>query len=658
MVRNLGGDRLGSGNKMQVAMHNYNRSTHNPSALWKSSMACGTLVPFMSEYTAPADTWDIDLEVDIQTEPTLGDLYGSYKVQLDVFWTPVRLYNSWLHNNKLKIGMNMAQVRLPTLEVVAYARKDVQENDQVSPSSILKYVGISGIGAPAENVPEGATMSRTFNAIPVLAYWDIFKNYYANKQEDEAYVIHTGQDYADNPDEIEVGGSGNILPEIPGSANQSVSQGTQFTFVYSVDVTPNSPQADQLNDIYVRLSDGTDHKLREIADGALTQGSAETLTAEVTTNLWNSAILKYWHNNNTLDGINLTSFPLANIDQMREDILAQPGNTGFDITANYAPYNLWLEDFYDTEGIHRSSAEGNQEGLALKAYQSDLFNNWLSDEFQDQIATASAISTASGSFTMDQLNLADKMYNMLNRVAVSGGSYDDWVEALWSAQSFRRAETPVYCGGLIKELVFQSVISTSTTNTAAGGQQPLGQRAGMGVLSRKHKGGKIQVKATEHGYITGIISLTPRLDYSQGNKWDMNLLTMDDFHKPALDQIGFQDLITEQMAWYGSTIDPDTGTVTKRSAGKQPAWLNYMTEVNRSYGNFAIPTNEMFMTLNRQYEYDGTTNDIKDITTYIDPTKYNNIFAETKLDSQNFRVQIGKNITLRRMISSKLIPNL
>ena len=77
---------------------------------------------------------------------------------------------------------------------------------------------------------------------------------------------------------------------------------------------------------------------------------------------------------------------------------------------------------------------------------------------------------------------------------------------------------------------------------------------------------------------------------------------MDDLHKPALDQIGFQELITEQMAWWNTHYDLGSGKWITRSAGKQPAWLNYMTNVNKTYGNFAIENNEMFMTLNRRYE--------------------------------------------------------
>ena len=47
LSKNLGGDRLGSGNKMKIQMRNYERSTHDLSYLWRSTMAVGTLVPYM-----------------------------------------------------------------------------------------------------------------------------------------------------------------------------------------------------------------------------------------------------------------------------------------------------------------------------------------------------------------------------------------------------------------------------------------------------------------------------------------------------------------------------------------------------------------------------------------------------------------------------------
>ena len=47
ITRNLGGDRLGSGNKMNVHMHGYSRSNHDLGYVWRSTMASGTITPFL-----------------------------------------------------------------------------------------------------------------------------------------------------------------------------------------------------------------------------------------------------------------------------------------------------------------------------------------------------------------------------------------------------------------------------------------------------------------------------------------------------------------------------------------------------------------------------------------------------------------------------------
>ena len=167
---------------------------------------------------------------------------------------------------------------------------------------------------------------------------------------------------------------------------------------------------------------------------------------------------------------------------------------------------------------------------------------------------------------------------------------------------------------------------------------PLGTLAGRGTLSQKHKGGKSIIRVNEPCYIMGIVSITPRIDYSQGNDWSVNLLTLDDLHKPQLDEIGFQDLLCDLMS--ASTTQTDVDFKPEFTAiGKVSAWLNYMTNFNKVYGNFADPRSEMFMTLNRRYEhyYDDAAKrfEILDQTTYIDPEKYNYIFAQTELDAQN-----------------------
>ena len=116
--------------------------------------------------------------------------------------------------------------------------------------------------------------------------------------------------------------------------------------------------------------------------------------------------------------------------------------------------------------------EKEVERLAIKTYQSDIFNNWINTEWLDGeggINEITAIDTSSGSFTMDTLNLAKKVYDMLNRIAVSGGTYQDWIQTVYTNDYIERSETPIYEGGFSSEIIFQEVISNSATEN-----EPLG----------------------------------------------------------------------------------------------------------------------------------------------------------------------------------------
>lgn len=125
----LGGDRLGSGNKNKIALRNYERSTHNLSQNWASSMGPGMLLPFMCIPAMRGDSFEIDLEAAARTIPTQGPLFGSFKMQLDVFQCPFRLYQAILHNNPtaiviqflvvLHLGFLLSDLR-PFLLVVIY----------------------------------------------------------------------------------------------------------------------------------------------------------------------------------------------------------------------------------------------------------------------------------------------------------------------------------------------------------------------------------------------------------------------------------------------------------------------------------------------------------------------------------------------------------
>ena len=168
LKKTFGKDTVGGGKKMQVEMHAYSRSTHDRGYLFRTTGSAGTLIPFMKQIMTPGSTMDVNLACEIMTHPTVGPLFGSMKVQLDVFTAPVRLYQGQLHNNKLNIGRNMAAVKLPIMKLYALGTQESLntipdiDNSQVNPSSLLSYLGVRGVGM---YIADGGLAEREMHAL-------------------------------------------------------------------------------------------------------------------------------------------------------------------------------------------------------------------------------------------------------------------------------------------------------------------------------------------------------------------------------------------------------------------------------------------------------------------------------------------------------------
>ena len=60
---------------------------------------------------------------------------------------------------------------------------------QINPSCVLAYLGIKGYG----NITVNGNKKVEKNAVPLLMYYDTFKNYYANTQEENFYIVGATQ---------------------------------------------------------------------------------------------------------------------------------------------------------------------------------------------------------------------------------------------------------------------------------------------------------------------------------------------------------------------------------------------------------------------------------------------------------------------------------
>ena len=680
MKKTLGGDRIRSESKMEVYLPNFGRSSHNVGKIIRTSQACGTIVPYWCQIGLDGTTFYIDITTKVKTLPTTGPVFGSFKHQIDVFVIPIRLYIAALHNNALGVGLKMNKVLLPQF-LVNTANTSIYENDtnrgQVNPSSLLSYLGIRGFGHSNVN-----QYVRRFPAIFNLAYWDIFKNYYANKQEENAYVI-TGVSHIWK--ELSVGDgvkwirtwtenkstAYKISPtaEKPMYIKLEFEENVSPEEVNEIQFMTNLPESTQKLNVLTKLGDSfvferTDPEAMGIREPKEPRKATKTYVYKVKKSIQIAYNMDTTGENSITmpdnKKIKLTPFLLKNIDEERTAILAAPSTSAYVVQNTKMPYGaatagLTLPNYNRTKTYVSSNAWYSQAGLAVKTYLSDRFNNWLNTEWIDGttngINAITAVDVSDGKLTMDALILQKKVFNMLNRVAITDGTYQSWREATYGIRSATLPESPIFCGGMQSEIAFDEIVSNSATE-----EEPLGTLAGRGIATMYKSGRGLKIKCTEPSMIMALGSITPRVDYSQGNKWWTRLQNMDDFHKPTLDAIGFQELIAEEAAAW-STEGTGAHELTYQSLGKQPSWIEYTTDVNETYGEFAAGMPLAFMCLNRVYE-EKSDHTIGNASTYIDPTIYNSIFAESRLSSQNFWVQVAFDVTARRVMSAKQIPNL
>ena len=647
IVRTLGKNTLGDNDKMKVAMRDYDMSTHDISTVFRSSVGVGMLVPFCKILCQKGDIIDLNLINKTLSQPTLGPLFGSFKLQHFMFFGGFRLYNSWLHNNRTGIGMKMSDIKLPMMMANTVGTASAAETN-ISPSALYKYLGWS----KSRRTGASSTTGVYKNGVPLLLYIDIFKNFFANTQEKKFYMLKGVEN------KIDISGTKYNVP----FSNEYITITDATTLQLNV-ASNNYPE--MWGNVSFIISD----QYYNAVEVAASQLSSNLASNEITLNKVSSMGYKGIIGISFKKGIakfitvQMGQYDLKLLDQIRDVILHKKGNETLIISGNTMgadrngspELNTFIKNLIDSQ----SNKLG---GMLLKTYDSDIFNNWVQTDWIDGAGgiteiTSIDITANDGKLTMDALNLQQKVYNMLNRIAVSGGTYRDWLETVYTAGKYLdRPETPVFIGGMTQYIEFDEVVSKSATETEFG-NQPLGDIAAIGRGGKPLNNGHIHYQCEEPGYIMGLMAITPMVDYSQGNDFDLNLQTIDDLHKPALDGIGYQDLIQEQMVGETSVYEggANINNIKHLAANKTVAWIDYMTNYNRTFGDFAAGEALDFMVLNRRYEV-GDDNTIEDLTTYIDPQKYIEIFADTSIDSQNFWVQTVVQATRRGNYSAKQIP--
>lgn len=706
----LGGDRLGSGKKQDVYMHGWGKSNNNLSRAWRSTMAVGTLVPCYKEVLGAHDKIEIDIDSVVKTVPTNAPLYGSFKMQVDFFRIPMRLYTGTWKMNPLGAGHQTENVLFPKFKITKKVNNH-QTNDTYN-NSLLRYLGTKNIGCTKETSTL-TQVSRLADAMSIMGYLDICFNYYINKQEKYAYMITpAGVTYDDNywADDWAITYS-KMLRGGENVTGQGITQvyfkNRKIAVQKGFYVTGKAAGNWQTTKLQIRVKGGIDLTKVTTAEvvantyiyyqcqGKHHKATLQTILANNNAylgasvavadndftyawNIWSKGEpvfvtdVRFWalhYDLNEECGIrpvelsewNKIKAACADKNEVGEyfEFLPEKWNIAKFIQGNVSSEG----GTFQTDSERTRADEYPMAGLMLKGYQSDIFNSWLSQENSKALQQSEAriVDVSNGSINLDALNMAKRVYNLLNRIAVTGGTIDDYFSAAFGREENSCCVIPVYEGGFSTQITFDEVVASAATATETD-NTPLGALAGRGVqIAQANKGGHVTIEAgKEPCLVMAIASFTPYIDYSQGNWWAAyELNSVRDLHVPSLDGIGFQDLLEERMVGECAYYDEVDKVWKSDAVAKSPAWINYQTAVNEVFGEFADQDKRGFMVLQRDYSvYYNNGNHIGDFTTAIDPAKFNYAFNYTSRDSQNFWVQIGFKCVKRMVGSKKVIPNL
>lgn len=550
-------------------------SNFNMSRANRFTMAPGLLYPF---YWKPVMSQDIcrwSWSSIVKTFPTIAPVMGSFKLQIDDFFVPYRLYvpefqrNSsliqYLEASNAKSGF--VDVRLPCFTFAAssstfstpFISKDTSQGAgglPVAAGSILNCLGFPVGATPAASGSSGEQYSLKgvrFNAMPFLAFWDIYRNYYVNRQEN-TYAMMRAQGAAGKRTLVQSRASLPVLDSF-------FEQFQQWT---------NS--SDSIRDIY--SSSGP-----------------------------NSALFSQF-----LSGSFGSDLPLS--------------------------------------------------GLPCRTYLPDYFSNFVNaagyQSYQQQSRIVVGDDGGTSFITNDQLVLNEKMTKLLGRAWFSGGRYSEYLRTQFGQEGVPDCDIPQYCGSTSAEIAFDEVVSTAETSETNNG--PLGSLGGRG---RARMFGRTRVfKPREYGIMMSVASIVPRADYADHFSRDWLACNLTDLYVPALDSIGMQD-VTDGELNFSNTPVSISGQSSPFLSGlaKHPAWMEYMTDVNRNFGEFADTLS--YWVLNRPlWRRDSSPVGLTNFTSYINPDIYNQIFADTSSTAQNFLVQIGYNALYNRPISKQVMPTL
>jgi len=211
--------------------------------------------------------------------------------------------------------------------------------------------------------------------------------------------------------------------------------------------------------------------------------------------------------------------------------------------------------------------------LSLDGVDNTIRDGALIDVAIDNSANLEARLDLAAATTINDLRLAYRVQEWLERNALGGTRYTEWLRAHFGVTpQDSRLQRPEYLGGGVSPVSISEVLQTSETSD----DSPLGGYAGHGINVGKSR--TYSLNAVEHMEIIGIIRVLPRTAYFQGVpkryiKWDKF-----DYLDAIFAHLGEQPIQLQEVVAFKN--DRET------AFGYQRMYYDYCTALSSVHGEF------------------------------------------------------------------------
>lgn len=520
---------------------------HDLSHYLRTSMAPGLGYPICCIPCSPGDQHQLEFKHLMNTQAILNPLYGSYRLQICVFFAGISLYIPRLWRNGYMNSSDsngIMDVNFPFCHIA-------NENPifRVNESSLPAFLGM-GYGSGRFS---SAANSYHVNLLPYLMYYDIFRHYYANRQE----------------------------------------------LMYNVMEAP-------------------------------------------------------WDNEKRVG-----RYSLAALDELYNTLPPNGGDMS-NFLSKVPIYAIFNRAYGSLAAPSMAAPLG---GLWQACYMPDRMNVILSDAFFKKNVSTVTVSTVGDSFQVDQLVTAKKLWNSRNNDVITNGTFKDWIRVHFGVTPKIMDDMPTFCGATSSDILFEDI--RATTSAKIGDvDQYLGDKGSSALGYGDSR--RFNIEVDRPGYIMAIATLVPRVDYYQFTERYVRHGKLSDMFRPEFNGIGYQDVLVSDLntelpeGWNPASGVSLENNPFAQAVGKQPAWIEYMTAVNKIRGTLC--TTEKSWVLARDMRADpnpavdlGPTQNTS-FTAYIEPADWNQPFADRSATAQNFYAQFYLRHRVRSTVLKRLRP--